>query len=108
VVSPVGDRLAQVARIELTSEKLCSWHAIERARFAAAPDPGAPYAQIQATVTAAVTRTGQAGCNDERHPPAATHAFHAAWRWNAAARRFEAADSTLGALEALNKKLFDQ
>ena len=107
VVSPVGDRLAEVARIELTSEKLCSWHALESARFTTAPDPGAPYPQIQATVTAAVTHTGEAGCNDERHPAAATHVFRAAWRWNAAKRRFDPAASTLDGLEALNKKLFD-
>jgi hypothetical protein len=108
VVSPVGDHLRQVAQISLTSENLCSWHALEHARFAAAPDPAAPYRQIEATVTAAVTHTGQAGCNDERHPPAATRVFHAAWRWNATARRFDPAGSTLDGLDALNKKLFGQ
>jgi hypothetical protein len=107
VVSPVGDRLAEVARIELTSEKLCSWHALERATFTVAPNPAAPYRQIEASVTAAVTHTGEQGCNDERHPPAAAHVFHASWRWNAGARRFEPAASTLGGLDELNKKLFE-
>jgi hypothetical protein len=107
VVAAVGDRLAEVARIELTSAKLCSWHVLERATFAAAPDPAAPYRQIEASVTAAITHTGQAGCSDERHPAAATHVFHATWRWNPAKRRFDPAASTLGGLDALNQKLFD-
>jgi hypothetical protein len=107
VVSPVGDRLAEVARIELTSAKLCSWQVLERATFAAAPDPAAPNRQVEATVTAAVTHTGEAGCNDERHPSAATHVFRASWRWNPAKRRFEPAVSTLSGLDALNQKLFD-
>ena len=55
-----------------------------------------------------VTRasTGQDGCNDEQLPKAATHAFSGAWRWNAAARRFEPVGSPLGGLGALNKKIF--
>jgi hypothetical protein len=109
LVSPVGDQFAMVARIELTSEKLCSWHGIEHAEFATAPDPASPYNQIQATVTAAITHTGAAGCNDELHPAAARHVFQAAWRWNAATRGFEPAPgNTLGGLDALNNKLFGQ
>jgi hypothetical protein len=107
IVSPVGDRLAIVARLPLTSESLCSWKAIETARFATAPDPDAPLRQIEATVTVEVSHTGQEGCNDERHPAAATHVFHAAWRWKSASRRFEPATSTLGGLKALNRQLFD-
>jgi hypothetical protein len=107
IVSPVGDRLALVAHLPLTSERLCSWKAIETARFAAAPDPGGPLHRIEATVTAKVDHTGQEGCNDERHPAAATHVFHAAWRWNPATRRFEPETSTLDGLETLNKQLFD-
>ena len=37
--------------------------------------------------------TGHEGCNDERHPAAAIHVFHAVWRWNPASRRFEPAAS---------------
>ena len=107
IVSPVGDRLAMVAQLRLTSESLCSWKAIETARFATAPDPGRPLHRIEATVTARISHTGHEGCNDERHPAAATHVFHAAWRWNPASRRFEPAASTLGGLEALNKQLFE-
>ena len=107
IVSPVGDRLAMVARLPLTSESLCSWKAIEAARFATAPDPGGPLHRIEATVTVRIDRSGQDGCNDERHPAAATHVFHAAWRWNPASRRFEPAASTLGGLEALNRQLFE-
>jgi hypothetical protein len=107
IVSPVGDRLAMVVRLPLTSESLCSWRAIETARFATAPDPGGPFHRIEATVTVKVARTVQDGCNDERHPAAATHVFHAAWRWNPASHRFEPGASTLGGLEALNKQLFE-
>jgi len=32
---------------------------------------------------------------------------NAAWRWDAARRRFEPASSSLDGLEALNKKLFE-
>jgi hypothetical protein len=107
IVSPVGDRLAMVARLPLTSEALCSWRAIETARFATASDPGRPLRRIEATVTVYISRTGQDGCNDERQPAAATHVFHATWRWNPQSRRFEPAASTLGGLEALNKQLFE-
>jgi hypothetical protein len=107
IVSPIGDRLAMVGRFALTSEKLCSWNAIEAASFATAPDPGQLYRRIAATVKAAVTHTGADGCNDEKHPAAATHAFSGSWSWNAAKRRFEPAASTLGGLVALNKKLLD-
>jgi hypothetical protein len=107
IVSPIGDRLSMVGMFGLTSEKLCSWHAIEDASFATAPDPGRPYRQIEATVKAAVTHTGADGCNDEKHPAAATHVFGGSWRWNAAKRRFAPAATTLGGLAALNKKLFD-
>lgn len=41
------------------------------------------------------------------HPAAATHVFHAAWRWNSASHRFDPAASTLDGLEALNKQLFE-
>ena len=107
IVSPVGDRLAMVAQLQLTSAILCSWKAIETARFATAADPGAPLRRIEATVTASITRTGQEGCSDERQPAAATHVFRATWRWNPADRHFEPAASTLGGFEALNKQLFD-
>ena len=106
IVSPIGDRLSMVGRIELTSEKLCSWNGIEGASFATAPDPGRPYRRIEATVKAVFTHTGETGCNDEKHPAAVTHVYTGAWRWNAAARRFEPAASTLGGLDALNKKIF--
>ena len=107
IVSPVGDHLAMVAQLRLTSENLCSWTAIETADFATTPDPGRPLNRIEATATAEISRTGQEGCNDERHPAAATHVFHAAWRWNPASRRFEPSASTLGGLEALNRQLFE-
>lgn len=107
IVSPVGDHLAMVAQLQLTSEILCSWKAIETARFATAPDLGGPLHRIEATVTAAISHTGQEGCNDERHPAAATHVFRAAWRWNPASRRFEPAASTLDGLKALNRQLFE-
>jgi hypothetical protein len=107
IVSPVGDRLAMVAQLRLTSESLCSWKAIETARFATAPDPGGPLHRIEATVTARISHTGHEGCNDERHPAAATHVFHAAWRWNPVSRRFEPAASTLSGLKVLNRQLFE-
>jgi len=107
IVAPIGDRLAMVARLPLTSETLCSWKAIEAARFATASDPNGPLHRIEATVTVRINRTGQDGCNDERHPAAATHVFHAAWRWNPASHRFVPAASTLDGLEALNKQLFE-
>ena len=107
IVSPVGDRLAVVAQLQLTSERLCSWTAIETARFATAPDPGGPLHRIEATVTARISHTGHEGCNDERRPAAATHVFNATWRWNPASRRFEPAASTLGGLKALNRQLFE-
>ena len=107
IVSPVGDRLAMVAQLPLTSASLCSWKAIETARFATAPDPGGALQRIEAIVTARIDHTGREGCNDERHPAAATHVFRADWRWNPASRRFELVASTLGGLEALNRQLFD-
>ena len=107
IVSPVGDRLALAAQLPLTSEALCSWRAIETARFATASDPGRPLHRIEATVTVRVDHTGHEGCNDERHPVAATHVFHNVWRWNAASRRFEPAASSLDGLKALNKQLFE-
>jgi hypothetical protein len=111
IVSPVGDRLAMVAQLPLTSARLCSWKAIETAHFATVPDPDEPLPrplrQIEATVTAKVDHTGQEGCNDERHPAAATHVFRATWRWNPASCRFEPVASTLGGLDTLNKQLFD-
>jgi hypothetical protein len=107
IVSPIGDRLAMVGRIELTSEKLCSWNGIESVRFATVPDPGAPYDRIVATAKAIFTHTGEEGCNDEKHPAAATHVYTGTWRWNPAHRRFELGTSTLGGLDALNKKIFD-
>ena len=106
IVSPIGDRLAMVGRIELTSESLCSWKGLESVRFATAPDPAAPYNRIIATAKAVFTRTGQDGCNDEQHPAAATHVYTGAWRWSPVHQRFEPAQSTLGGLDALNKKLF--
>ena len=39
LISPLGDHLAMVARIALTSENLCSWHGLESVHFAA----GTPY-----------------------------------------------------------------
>ena len=107
IVSPVGDRLAMVAEIPLTSESLCSWRAIETARFGTASDPGGPLPRIEATVTVRISHTGEDGCNDERQPAAATHIFRAAWRWNPDSRRFELSASTLEGLEALNKQLFE-
>jgi hypothetical protein len=107
IVSAVDDRLALVAELPLTSERLCSWTAIETARFATAPDPATSLHWIEATVTVRVDHTGQEGCNDERHPAAATHVFHAVWRWNPASHRFEPAASTLGGLVALNRQLFE-
>jgi hypothetical protein len=107
IVSPVGDRLALVAQLPLTSARLCSWTAIETARFATTPDPGRPLHRIEATVTARIDHTGHEGCNDERHPDAATHVFHAVWRWNPDRSRFEPAASTLGGLEVLNRQLFE-
>src|SRR5262249_31801773 len=82
IVSPVGDYLAMVARLPLTSARLCSWTAIETARFATIPDPAGPLYRIETTATVRVDHTGQEGCNDERHPAAATHVFRATWRWN--------------------------
>ncbi len=107
IVSPVGDHLAMVAQLQLTSERLCSWKAIEAARFATVPDQGGALQRIEATVTARISHTGHEGCNDERHPAAAIHVFHAVWRWNPASRRFEPAASTLGDLKALNRQLFE-
>jgi len=107
IVSPVGDRLTMVDQLPLTSESLCSWKAVETARFATVPDPDGPLHRIEATVTAKIGHTGQEGCNDERHPAAATHIFHAVWRWNPASRRFEPAASTLDGLKALNRELFE-
>jgi hypothetical protein len=107
LISPIGDRLDMIGRIELTSANLCSWTAHEDSRFAGVPDPGRPYRQIEATVRVVLADTSQEGCSDERHPQAETHVYRASWRWSAASRRFEPAQSTLGALEALNKKLFE-
>ena len=106
IVSPIGDRLSMVGRIELTSEKLCSWNGIESVRFATAPDPAAPYDRIVATARAVFTHTGEEGCNDEKHPVAATHVYAGTWRWNPVHHSFEAAASTLGGLDALNAKIF--
>jgi hypothetical protein len=106
VVSPIGDRLGMVAMFGLTSERLCSWEGAEHARFGTAANPGAPYRDIQVTVKAVFTHTGQDGCTDEKLPKAGTHVYGATWRWNAAHRRFEPASSTLGGLDALNKKIF--
>jgi hypothetical protein len=108
IVSPIGDRLAMVGRIALTSEKLCSWTGLENVRFATAPDPDAPYNRIVATAKAVFTHTGAEGCNDEKHPAAATHVYTGAWRWNPVRHRFEPAASTLDGLDALNAKLFGQ
>lgn len=107
IVSPVGDRLAMVAQVPLTSESLCGWKAIETAHFGTASDPGGPLHRIEATVTVRISHTGQDGCNDEHQPAAATHIFHAAWGWNPDSRRFEPSASTLDGLEALNKQLFE-
>ena len=107
IVSPVGDRLAMVAQVPLTSEILCSWKAIETARFGTASDPGGALPQIEATVTVRIGLTRQDGCNDERQPAEATHIFHAAWRWNPDSRRFEPSASILDGLETLNKQLFE-
>jgi hypothetical protein len=105
LISPIGDRLAMVARIALTSENLCSWHGIESVRFATTPDPASPYSRILATAKAVFTGTNEDGCNDEKHPKG-THVFRAAWRWSPVSQRYEISGSTLGGLDALNNKLF--
>ena len=108
IVSPIGDRLAMVDWFRVYSESLCSWSGTEEGSFSAAPDPGHPYPKIVASVKATFTHSGQEGCGDEGLPPAGTHLYRGTWRWNAAKRRFEAAGSGLGGLDALNKKLFDE
>ena len=105
LISPIGDHLAMVARIALTSENLCSWHGLETVHFATTPDASGPYRRILATAKAVFTGTGEDGCNDEKHPKG-THIFHASWRWSPVSRRYETARSTLGGLEALNKQFF--
>jgi hypothetical protein len=108
VVSPIGDRLGMIDEVAVTSESLCSWRGVETARFTTAPDRGRPYRKVEATVTAAFTHTGEEGCSDEQLPKAQTFTYRAAYRWNAPQRRFQQARSTLGGLDALNKKLFDE
>ncbi|MFO1159078.1 MAG: hypothetical protein U1E60_09600 [Reyranellaceae bacterium] len=107
IVSPIGDQLTMVTEFPLISAILCSWKAIETARFATVPDPGGPLRRIEATVTATISNTRNEGCNDERHPAAKSHVFRATWSWNAARRRFEGAAPALGNLKALNKQLFE-
>jgi hypothetical protein len=107
MVSPVGDRLRMIDTFRVTSESLCSWGGVETANFSTAADPGRPYRQIVATVKAVFTHTGEEGCGDEGLPKAQTLTYRAAYRWNAAQRSFRQARSTLGGLDALNKKLFE-
>jgi hypothetical protein len=106
IVSPLGDHLTLIDRFDLTSENLCSWSGVEDAHFGTAPDPGHVYRRIEAQVKAVFKRSGEAGCNDEKRPKAATHRFHAAWRWNAAAGRFEPAPANFDGLDALNQQAF--
>jgi hypothetical protein len=106
IVSPLGDRLRMVGKIAITSEKLCSWTGIETPTFTTAPDPGRPYRRIVLTMKAVFTHTEEDGCTDEKHPKAGVLTFRAVYRWNAAAKRFEAATSDLKGLAALNDKMF--
>ena len=104
IVSTVGDRLAMVDWFGVTSENLCSWRGEETARFSTRPDPGRVFRRIEVRARATFRHTGEEGCNDEHLPRAGVRVFRASYRWNAVARRFEAARSQLSGLVALNKK----
>lgn len=106
IVSAMGDRLRMVDKVAITSEKLCSWTGIETPTFTTAPDPGRPYRRIRLTMRVVFTHTDEDGCTDEKHPKAGVLTFRAVYRWNAAAKRFEAATSNLKGLAALNDKMF--
>jgi hypothetical protein len=105
VVSPIGDHLRMVGLFGTQSVKACGWSNIETTTISTSPDPGGPYRQIDVKV-GAVFRHTDPSCGAHDVPKAHSAAFHATYRWNAAAHAFETPSHIAARLKAFNDRVF--
>lgn len=101
LISPIGDRLALIGQAGVTSAKLCGWRRAETVKVTSAPDPGRARPRLDLVVQVKDAWTKE-DCGDDQRPKPSVRAFRAAYRWNAAAGRYQTGSSQLKALDDLN------
>jgi hypothetical protein len=96
-----NDRFHLIDQMFLISERACGWERTETPIFATRPDPGSPYAAIEATVTETLKRTDD-DCGEEPVPKAYKRIWKTLWRWDAKKSRYVDTAHGLDRLEKLN------
>jgi hypothetical protein len=98
-----NDRFQLIDRFSLLADSGCNWSRTERPVFSTHPLAGAPYAEIDVTVTETLlSRPDTCG----HAPPPIKSAFLASWRWDPASSAFIADRGALDDLAKLNATRF--
>ena len=105
LISPIGDRLRMIQMFGVTSINACGWSDIEGVKFSTSPDPGRAYRKIEAQVSSRFRRTDPS-CGASDVPKAHSIVLSAAYRWNAAAHRFETNSNIAARWKAYNDQVF--
>jgi hypothetical protein len=105
LISPIGDHLKLVQFMQLTSVVACGWTDVERTKFSTAPDPGRAYRKILVRVASRFRHTDPS-CGASDVPKAHSIALSAAYRWDAAAHRFETTSHIEAQWKAYNDGVF--
>ncbi|HXQ16844.1 MAG TPA: hypothetical protein VN814_19695 [Caulobacteraceae bacterium] len=105
LISPVGDHLKLIQFMQLTSVVACGWSDMETTKFSTAPDPGRAYRKIEVRVSSRFRHTDPS-CGARDVPKTHSTAFSAAYRWNAAAHRFETTSNIEARWKAYNDAVF--
>jgi hypothetical protein len=105
LISPIGDHLKLVQFLQLTSVVACGWSTMESTKFATSPDPGRAYRKIEVRVSARFRHTDPS-CGARDVPKAHSIVLSAAYRWNAATRRFETTSNIAARWKSFNDRMF--
>jgi hypothetical protein len=105
LISPIGDHLKLIQLFDITSVQACGWSNIERVKFSTTPDPGRAYRKIEVRVSARFRHTDPS-CGASEVPKAHSTVLGAAYRWNAAAHRFETTSNIAARWKAFNDLVF--
>ena len=105
LISPIGDHLRLIQFFDVESDVACGWSNIESAEFSTSPDPGRAYRRIDVRVSARFRHTDPS-CGARDVPKAHSTVFGAAYRWNAAARRFETNSNIAARWKSFNDRVF--
>jgi hypothetical protein len=105
LISPVGDHLQLIQFMQLTSVVACGWSDMESTKFSTLPDPGRAYRKIVVRVSSRFRHTDPS-CGASDVPKAHSVVFSGAYRWNAAARRFDTTSHIEAQWKAYNDAVF--